>query len=192
MSKITPTYINIHKLFKPVKLIGLQEVSFNLFISQLYILFNYNKGEIDMDSANSDWEKFWDAQTFAIITDRTKPAMKWAVSELKKRGKKIYLVDLSEKPDPDSLIGVDALPSDIDRVVIGITKTDPGDIIPLLKKKGVKKIWLHWNTDTEKAVDTCQKLGLKCMTGHCPMMYLGSGLSIHGIHRRIAKMTGKY
>ena len=175
-----------------MKLIGLQEVGFNLFISQSYILFNYNKGEFDMDSANSDWEKFWDAQTFAIITDRTKPAMKWTVSELKKRGKKIYLVDLSEKPYPDSLIDVAALPSDIDRVVIGTTKTDPGDIIPLLKKKGVKKIWLHWNTDTEKAVDTCQKLGLKCMTGHCPMMYLGRGLSIHGIHRGIAKMTGKY
>jgi hypothetical protein len=87
-----------------VKFIGLQEVGSNLFISQLYILFNYNKGEFDMDSANSDWEKFWDAQTFAIITDRTKPAMKWEVSKLKKRGKKIYLVDLSEKLDPDSLI----------------------------------------------------------------------------------------
>jgi predicted CoA-binding protein len=145
-----------------------------------------------MDSARSDWEKFWDAQTFAIVTDRTKPAMKWAASELKKRGKKIYLVDLSEKPDPDALIDVAALPSGIDRVVIGITKTDPGDIISLLKKKGVKKIWLHWNTDTEKAVEICQKIGLEYMTGHCPMMYLGSRLSIHGMHRVIAKMTGKY
>jgi predicted CoA-binding protein len=158
----------------------------------IYFNLRYNKGELDMASTTSDWEKFWDAQTFAIITDRTKPAMKWTASELKTRGKKVYLVDLSEKPDPDSLTDVTALPSGIDRVVIGITKTEPGDIIPLLKKKGVSKIWLHWNTDTEKAVGACQKLGLKCMNGRCPMMYLGNGLSIHGIHRGIAKITGKY
>jgi hypothetical protein len=134
----------------------------------IYFNLRYNKGEFNMASTTSDWEKFWDAQTFAIITDRTKPAMKWTASELKTRGKKVYLVD------------------------IGITKTEPGDIIPLLKKKGVSKIWLHWNTDTEKAVGACQKLGIKCMTGRCPMMYLGNGLSIHGIHRGIAKITGKY
>jgi predicted CoA-binding protein len=118
--------------------------------------------------------------------------MKWATSELKSRGKKVYLVDLSEKPDPDSLKDAAALPSGIDHVVIGVTKTEPGDLIPLLKKKGVKKVWLHWNTDTEKAVEACQKQGFKVMTGYCPMMYLGSGLSMHGMHRGIAKLIGKY
>lgn len=145
-----------------------------------------------MEPTTLDWEKFWEVQTFAIVTDRTKPAMKWAASELKSHGKKVYLVDLSEKPDSESLKNVSSLPSGIDHAVIGITKTEPADLIPVLKKKGVNKIWLHWKTETEKAVDTCQKLGLECMTGHCPMMYLGSGLSIHGMHRAIAKMMGKY
>lgn len=145
-----------------------------------------------MDSTSLDRENFWEAQTFAIITDGTKPAMKWAASELRSRGKKIYLADLSEKPDPDFLKDIAALPSGIDRVVIGITKTEPGDIIPLLVGISVKNVWLHWNTETEKAVDSCQKLGLKYMTGYCPMMYLGSGLSMHGIHRGVAKIRGKY
>ena len=145
-----------------------------------------------MDSTSLDREKFWDTQTFAIITDRTKPAMKWTASELKSRGKKVYVVDLSEKPDPVSLTEVAALPSGVDRVVIRVTKTEPGDLIPLLKKKGVKKVWLHWNTDTENAVEACQKQGLKYMTGYCPMMYLGQGLSIHGVHRGITKIIRKY
>ena len=118
--------------------------------------------------------------------------MKWTASELKKRGKKVYVVDLSENPDTDSLTDVAALPSGIDRVIIGVTKTEPGDIISFLVEKNVKNIWLHFNIDTEKAVDTCQKLGLECMIGYCSMMYLGSGLSMHGIHREIAKITGKY
>jgi len=61
--------------------------------------------------------------------------MKWVVTELKSRGKKVYIVDLSEKPDLDSLTDITALPSGIDRVVIGVTKTEPGDLIPFLRKK---------------------------------------------------------
>ena len=92
-----------------------------------------------MDSSSMDREKFWDAQTFAIITDHTKPAMKWTASELKSRGKKVYLVDLSQKPDRDSLTDLAEIPVDVDHVVIGVTNTEPGDLIPILKGKGIKK-----------------------------------------------------
>ena len=78
-----------------------------------------------MDSSSMDRVKFWDVQTFAIITDNTKPAMKWTASELKSRGKRVYLVDLSEKPDPDSLKDVAAIPLGVDSVIIGVTKTEP-------------------------------------------------------------------
>ncbi|HLB72089.1 MAG: hypothetical protein OIN88_13035 [Candidatus Methanoperedens sp.] len=40
-------------------------------------------------------ESFWNAQSFAVITDSTKPAMKWTVDELTKKGKKVYVVDMS-------------------------------------------------------------------------------------------------
>lgn len=145
-----------------------------------------------MDSSSMDRTKFWDAQTFAIITDHTKPAMKWTASELKSRGKKVYIVDLSKEPDSDSLTDIAEIPSSVDYIVIGITNTEPGDLIPALKGKGIKKVWLHWRTDTEKSVEACQKQGFKCVTGYCPMMYLGNGLSIHGMHRGIAKIMGKY
>jgi len=135
---------------------------------------------------------FWDAKNYALITDNTKPAMKWTISELKKRGKTVYVIDLSDKPEPGNLKKVSDLPVGVDRAILGITKTDPGDLIPGLKEKGITKIWLHWNTETEKALQTCKAEGLECVTEHCPMLYLGSGFSIHGMHRTIAKMTGKY
>jgi hypothetical protein len=145
-----------------------------------------------MDSTSSDREKFWDAQTFAIITDHTKPAMKWTASKLISRGKKVYVLEISEKTDPHALLNVSSLPPGIDSAVIGVTKTEPGDLIPLLEEKGIRNVWLHWNTETQKAVDTCQKLGLRFITGHCPMMYLDNGFNMHGIHRRIAKIMGNY
>ena len=145
-----------------------------------------------MEPTKSERESFWDAKTYAFVTDHTKPAIKWAISELKNRGKNVYVIDLSDKPEPGSLRNVSELPAGLDRAVLGVTKTDPGNLIPALKEKGITKIWLHWNTETEKALATCKAEGLECMTEHCPMMYLGSGLSIHGMHRAIAKMTGKY
>ncbi|WP_269851324.1 hypothetical protein [Methanosarcina horonobensis] len=92
-----------------------------------------------MEPTASDWVNFWNANVFAVITDNTKPAMKWAASELKKRGKKVYVVDLSDKPAPDFLKSVSELPVGLDRAIIGITKSEPGDLIPALKEKGAKK-----------------------------------------------------
>jgi hypothetical protein len=145
-----------------------------------------------MEPTASDWENFWNANTFAVITDNTKPAMKWAASELKKRGRKVYVVDLSDKPETGSLKNVSELPGGLDRAIVGITKSEPGDLIPALKEKGAKKVWIHWKTETEKALNACEEENLEYLAGRCPMMYLGSGLSIHGMHRTIAKMTGKY
>ncbi|MCC4769638.1 hypothetical protein FXV91_05295 [Methanosarcina sp. DH2] len=145
-----------------------------------------------MEPTASDWENFWNANTFAVITDNTKPAMKWAASELKKRGRKVYVVDLSDKPEPGSLKNVSELPGGLDRAIVGITKSEPGDLIPALKEKGAKKVWIHWKTETEKALSACEEENLEYLAGRCPMIYLGSGLSIHGMHRTIAKMTGNY
>lgn len=145
-----------------------------------------------MEPTASDWEKFWNADVFAVITDNTKPAMKWTASELKKLGKKVYVVDLSEKPDPGYLKNVSELPGGLDRAIIGITKSEPANLIPALKEKGTKKVWVHWKTETEKAFGACKEENLEYLAGRCPMLYLGSGLSIHGVHRTIAKMTGNY
>lgn len=145
-----------------------------------------------MEPTKSERESFWDAKAYAIITDHTKPAIKWTILELKNRGKNVYVIDLSDNPEPGSLRKVSELPAGLDRVVLGVTKTDPGDLIPALKEKGITRIWLHWRTESEKAVETCKAEGLECMTEHCPMMYLGNGFSIHGMHRAIAKMMGQY
>lgn len=145
-----------------------------------------------MEPTKSERESFWDAKAYAIITDHTKPAIKWTISELKNRGKNVYVVDLSDNPEPGSLRKVSELPAGLDRAVLGVTITDPGNLISALKERGITRIWLHWRTESEKAVETCKAEGIECMTEHCPMMYLGSGLSIHGMHRAIAKMMGKY
>ena len=110
-----------------------------------------------MEPTKSERESFWDAKTYAVITDHTKPAIKWAISELKNRGKNVYVIDLSDKPEPGSLRNVSELPAGLDRAVLGVTKTDPGDLIPALKEKGITKIWLHWKPKPKKPLEPARQ-----------------------------------
>ncbi|MDF1533219.1 MAG: hypothetical protein P1P69_01785 [Methanosarcinaceae archaeon] len=118
--------------------------------------------------------------------------MKWAANEIRKRGKNVYLVNLSNKSDPDALNDISEIPGDIHAEIIGITKTEPADVVRSLKDKGVNKMWIHCNTETPKVKEMLDDPEVEYITGKCPMMYLGSGLSIHGVHREVAKLIGKY
>lgn len=137
-------------------------------------------------------ESFWDAECFVVITDKTKPAMKLTIDELASRGKKVYVVDMSDKPDEGTFQNVSELPADVDCAVIGLTKIDPVNVIEDLEKKGINRCWIHWRTETPDAKEKCAELHMQCITGRCPMMYLGHDLSIHTMHRGIAKLLGKY
>lgn len=137
-------------------------------------------------------ESFWNSQSFAVVTDKTKPAMKLTIGELAVRGKRVYVIDVSDKPDKGTLQSISELPSDVDGAVIGLTKTNPADAIEALAKKGIRKFWIHWRTETPEVMARCVELQAQCITGRCPMMYLGRGLNVHALHRGAAKLFGKY
>jgi len=139
-----------------------------------------------------DQESFWNGNRFVVVTDKTKPAMKLTIDELTSRGKKVYVVDMSEKPDAAAFRDVSEIPLGADCAVIGLTKTNPADIIEVIKGKGIRKCWMHWRTDTPEAKEKCAQLNMPLITDRCPMMYLGQGLSIHTMHGRLAKLLGKY
>ena len=141
---------------------------------------------------SQEHESFWDFTDFIVITDRTKPAMKWTVNELTNRGKTVHTVDLSDKPAEDALTDVSVLPDNIQAAVIGVTKMQPADVVEALAGKGINNIWIHWMTETPEALKKCSQYRMQCLTGRCPMMYLGGSVSIHGIHRSLAKLVSKY
>jgi len=137
-------------------------------------------------------ESFWNAGSLAVITDRTKPAMKWTIDELTKREKRVYVVDMADKLEKGTLGNISGIPPGVDRAVIGVTKTNPAEVMDGLRKKGIDKFWIHWNTDTPEVKNISSSAGIQCITGRCPMMYLAHGFDIHTIHGSIAKLMGKY
>ncbi|WP_406662098.1 hypothetical protein V7O66_05795 [Methanolobus sp. ZRKC3] len=141
---------------------------------------------------SSKQEDFWDRKNFVVVSDGTKPAMKWTINELRKRGKNLLVVDLSDKPDEESINDISDIPNKAENVVIGVTKSEPAEIIQKLKSKGITSYWVHMGTDTCDVEHLTYDPELDIITKRCPMMYLGKDASIHGIHRFVSRILGKY
>nr|WP_321498764.1 hypothetical protein [uncultured Methanolobus sp.] len=137
-------------------------------------------------------EEFWNRDNYLIITDGTKPAIKWTIDELKKRGKTVSVLDYSAKPLEGSVQDISEVSDNVENVIIGVTKREPARLIEKLAEKGVVDFWVHWRTDTCDVNHLEYKRNLKIITGRCPMMYLGSSGTIHGFHRFVSKTLGKY
>jgi len=137
-------------------------------------------------------ESFWEGNSYLIVTDRSKPAIKLTIDELKKRGLSVQALDIKDLGASQVRAALEALSLPVEKVVIGITAMEPADIIQYLLGRGCEDIWVHWRTDTEKVREMASGTAGNIMTGKCPMLYLGSGLSIHGMHRLIARSFGKY
>ncbi len=137
-------------------------------------------------------ESFWENNSFVVITDKTKPAMKLTIDELVRRGKRVYVVDLSDSPDQGTKQSILDLPSDIDCAILGLKKERTENAIVELNKVGIDKCWIHWRTQTAQAEGKCAQLQMQCISGKCPMMYLSHGLNIHTIHASFVKLLGKY
>lgn len=66
--------------------------------------------------------------------------MKLTIEELVSRGKKVYVVDMSEKPDKAAFRNVSEIPFDADYAVIGLTKTNPAEIIEAQRERNQKML----------------------------------------------------
>lgn len=174
--------------------VGVLFSSCTVLIACCFILFpntfNTLSGKLLIWSENMlEQESFWNADSFAVITDNTRPAMKWTIEELTRMGKKVSVVDLSNKGSSEK---ISALPSDTECAVLGVTKVDPAIVMEDLEKKGITRFWVHWRTETSQVRERCASSQVQCVLGKCPMMYLAHGLNMHTLHRGFAKLIGKY
>lgn len=140
----------------------------------------------------NDAESFWEGKSYLIVTDRSKPAIKLTIEELKKKGMSVQVLDIKGMDRDKTNAALKALSLPVEKVVIGITAMEPADIIKYLIDRNCKDIWVHWRTDTEKVRAIASNTAGNILIGRCPMLYLGNGLSIHGMHRLIARSFGKY
>lgn len=143
----------------------------------------------------SDYEKFWESGSYALVGHSEKKAFpKFTYAGLKKSGKTVYPVD----PSADTIEGdraypdLASLPHRVEAVVIEVPKEETKDWVEKAAQAGIKKVWIHMKTDTPEAVALAGEKGVTVCTGTCAVMYVTPGFTGHSIHKWINKLLGKY
>ncbi len=140
----------------------------------------------------NETEDFWKYNSYLVVTDNTKPAMKWTIEELNKRGKKVFKIDLSAASLPEKRALIENIPPAVDAGISGVTTIETSLIVDSFLRHGINRIWIHWRTEDSGSVKKCMDSGATCIVNKCPVMYLSKGVNIHTIHRGLAKIIGKY
>lgn len=143
----------------------------------------------------SDYEKFWDSSSYALVGHSTKmPFPKLTYRALKKSGKKVFAVD----PSADTIEGDHAyhdlasLPEKVEAIVIEVPEEQTQDWVAKAADTGIKNVWIHMGCETPEALRLAKERGQAVLHGTCAVMYVTPGFSFHSIHKWINKLLGKY
>ena len=70
---------------------------------------------------------------------------------------------------------VSSVPGELGAVVIATHPDVSASIVRQCKERGVKLVWFHRSfgagSVSKEAVDECERLGLECIVGGCPLMF---------------------
>lgn len=143
----------------------------------------------------SNYEKFFDADKFAIVGNSSK--IKFPVLSyrgLKDLSKTVYPVD----PSVPSIDGdktyktLGDLPEKVERVIIEVPKKETVNWIKEIISAEIQDAWIHMGCDTQEAIKLAKDNNINLRTGTCAVMYVTPGPSYHSIHKWIMKILGKY
>ena len=143
----------------------------------------------------SNYETFWENDSFAVVGDKAKqnfPVLTYR--GLKKLGKEVFPVDPSveEIEGHHAYATLDGLPAKVDAVVLEVPKEDTRDWVAKVAEAGIKDVWIHMGRETPEALALARDKGMNARTGTCAVMYVKPELSYHSIHKWIMKRLGKY
>jgi len=70
---------------------------------------------------------------------------------------------------------VTAIPGELDAVVIATHPGVSAAVVRQCKERGVTRVWFHRSfgsgSVSDEAVRECEKLGIECIVGGCPLMF---------------------
>ncbi|NCC27079.1 MAG: CoA-binding protein [Gammaproteobacteria bacterium] len=143
----------------------------------------------------SNYETFFTLASYAVVgRSQAKPFPLLSYRGLKAMGKTVYAID----PGADLIDGDVAYPGlaqlsgPVEGLIVEVPKAETRDWIVAAAAAGIRDVWVHMGHDTPEAIALATEKGINLRTGTCAVMYLHPGLSYHGIHKLIMKMTGKY
>lgn len=89
----------------------------------------------------------------------------------------------------DSLLKIE---KEIEGIVTVVPPLETESIVKEALDLGVKNIWMQQGSESEKAIEFCNKNEINVIHGECILMFAEPVKSIHSFHRWVNKLIGKY
>ena len=143
----------------------------------------------------SNYETFWDNDSFAVVGDEAKQNFPLLTYQgLKKLGKEVFPVDPSagDVDGDHAYSSLEGLPAKVDAVILEVPKEDTANWVARAASAGIKDVWIHMGRESPEALDLARENGMNARTGTCAVMYVTPEASYHSIHKWIMKLTGRY
>lgn len=114
--------------------------------------------------------------------------------ELRSRGRTVFPVHRSlETVEGERCYrSVEELPGGVSGVVTVVPPSETEGIVEACAAKGITALWMQQGSDSPRAVARAAELGIQTIHGECLLMFLEPVKSVHGVHRWLAKLFGRY
>jgi uncharacterized protein len=114
--------------------------------------------------------------------------------ELKAKGYRIFPVHpQAEVIDGDRCYpDLKSLPENAGAVVICVPPAQTEQVVQQAYEAGITRVWLQQGAESFAAIRFCESKEMTTVHGQCIMMYAEPVRSIHGLHRWIWRLIGKY
>lgn len=115
-------------------------------------------------------------------------------TELKKKGFKIFPLH----PEADDILGeksyktFDAMPEKPEAVIIVLPSRQTHNVVKKAFDAGINRIWIQQGSDTPEALKFCEENRINYVYGECLLMFAEPLGMVHGFHRFLWKVFGKY
>lgn len=143
---------------------------------------------------SSDHQKFWNANSFALLgyqTERNFPLL--TLEGLLRNGKTVYPVDPTQATidGRPAFKAIADLPETVEAAVIELPRERTAAAVREAVAAGIRNIWLHQNTDSPEALEIAREAGVNLLRGTCAVMYVNAS-GMHKFHGWIMKLLKKF
>lgn len=86
--------------------------------------------------------------------------------------------------------GFEDLPERIDAVLVVVPPVQAVGVVREAAAAGIHDVWLQQGAESPAVLQTCDELGVTCISGECILMY-AQPVSYHKVHRWLWRLLGK-
>ncbi len=148
-----------------------------------------------MKTSKSQIDAFFSAGSIAIagVSRQDKKFGRMVYNDLKKSGYDVLPINpnVEEIDGEHCYASVQALPEEVESLLIVTPKTQTDEVLRSAINKGIKNIWVQQHADTDQTLKVAEEFDKEIIHKKCIFMFAEPVAGFHKFHRTIVRFLGQ-